>query len=180
MKQGLVQVYTGNGKGKTTSAFGLALRASGHGLNVLIIQFFKPTDYLSGETKVLSSNSHITVKRFGDSKIWGKLKPKKLSEVSHQQSAKEECEKAMRFIEQNLQNYDLIILDEIASVLNHNLVNLEEILKLIKSKPEGTEIVLTGRNMPSEVIGIADLVSEIQEIRHPFTQGISARKGIEF
>lgn len=181
MKKGLVQVYTGNGKGKTTCAFGLALRASGYDLKILIIQFFKPTDYYSGEVIAATNSKNITVKRFGNSKVWGLLKPKKLSAIDDQRSAKEECQKALVYLSKNISDdFDIVILDEIASAINNGFISIEEVVDLIKSKPATTEIVLTGRNMPQQIIDVADLVSEIKEVKHPFKQGISARKGIEF
>jgi cob(I)alamin adenosyltransferase len=177
MKKGLIQVYTGNGKGKTTSAFGLALRASGHNFKSLILQFLKPTDCLSGEVTALSDNKNITVKRFGSSKVLGCLRPKK----QYDDKTKEYCQEAIGFLNStDLSVYDLVVLDEIACAINHNLVAVNQVIDILKNKPQTTEIILTGRNMPKEIIDIADLVSEINEVKHPYKQDIVARKGIEY
>lgn len=177
MKKGLVEVYTGDGKGKTTSAFGLALRASGHGFKSLIVQFLKPSDCLSGEVTALADNKYITIKRFGDSKLYGYLKPK----THYGDKAKEFSQKALEFLNnEDLSKYDLVILDEIAAVVNHGLIDIQQITDLITNKPQTTELILTGRNMPDEITEKSDLVSEIKEVKHPYKKGVSARKGIEF
>ncbi len=173
LEKGLVQVYTGNGKGKTTAAFGLALRAIGRGLKVYIIQFIKGGfDY--GELYVIDKLPNLQLKAFGRGKFITQKPPAqediKLAEEAFQ-LAKEVVKRGQ---------YDMVILDEINAALNLKLISLEEVLELIKNKPEHVELVLTGRNAPQRIIEAADLVTEMTEIRHPFNKGFQARKGIEY
>jgi len=173
LEKGLVQVYTGNGKGKTTAAFGLALRAIGRGLKVYIIQFIKGGfDY--GELYVIDKLPNLQLKAFGRGKFITQKPPAqediKLAEEAFQ-LAKEVVERGQ---------HDMVILDEINVALNLKLISLDEVLELIKNKPEHVELVLTGRNAPQKIIEAADLVTEMTEIKHPFNKGFQARKGIEY
>jgi cob(I)alamin adenosyltransferase len=172
LEKGLVQVYTGNGKGKTSAAFGLALRAAGNGLKVYIVQFIKGGfDY--GELYVVDKIPNLTLKAFGR----GKFVLSKPPEKEDVKLAEEALQHAARVVGSG--EYDVVVLDEINVALDLELVRLEYVLRLIKSKPKHVELVLTGRNAYSEVIEIADLVTEMREIKHPFSKGFPARKGIE-
>ncbi len=166
-----IHVYTGNGKGKTTAAFGLAMRARGRGKKVCIIQFMKP-DKGYGE-QVSARKLGIEVYPFGRDKFINKKNP-----------AKEDIERAknaLKFARQKFgEDYDLIVLDEINVALDYNLISLNEVLKLIDSLPERTELVLTGRYAKKEIIEKADLVTEMKEVKHYYTRGVIAREGIEY
>lgn len=173
LEKGLVQVYTGNGKGKTTASFGLALRAIGRGLKVYIIQFIKGGfDY--GELYIADKLPGLTLKAYGRGKFISEKKPDKI-DVDLAREALKEAQDVVKSGE-----VDVVILDEINVALNLKLVEIEKVLKLIKEKPEQMEIVLTGRNAPVEIVQAADLVTEMIEIKHPYNAGFKARKGIEY
>ncbi len=173
LEKGLVQVYTGNGKGKTSAAFGLALRAIGRGLKVYVIQFIKGGfDY--GELYIVDKLPNIKLKAFGRGKFVTEKPPGK-EDVELAQEALALAGEVVKSGE-----YDIVILDEVNVALNLNLISLEEVLELIKNKPKHVELVLTGRYAPSEIIQMADLVTEMQEIKHPYKKGYQARKGIEY
>jgi len=173
LNKGLIQVYTGQGKGKTTAALGLALRAAGQGLRVYIAQFMKGQPH-SGELTALKKQPNITLRQFGRA---GFVDPKN--------PAPEDIELARKGLAQSRHEihsgrYDLVILDELNLVTSWGLVELEEVLSLIKEKPQGIELVLTGREAPPEVIALADLVTEMVEVKHPFQEGIASRRGIDY
>jgi cob(I)alamin adenosyltransferase len=173
LERGLVQVYTGNGKGKTSAAFGLALRAVGRGLKVFIIQFIKGGfDY--GELYVVSKLPNLTLKAFGRGKFVTE-KPAGKEDVALAGEALALAEEAVRG-----GRYDVVILDELSVALSLNLISLEEVLKLIKEKPKHVELILTGRDAPEEIVEAADLVTEMKEVKHPYKKGFPARKGIEY
>lgn len=174
----LVQVYMGKGKGKSTAAFGLALRAVGQGLKALIIQFMKSTDFVTGEMIAAKRlEPELKVVQFGDSKIWGLGMPKR----KYSEKAKEASALALNFARnQILAGWDLIILDEIGIALHLKLLEEKDVIELIKEKPADLELVLTGLEMPKSITDIADLVSEINDIKHPYYLGLQARKGIEY
>jgi len=173
LERGLVQVYTGNGKGKTSAAFGLALRAIGRGLKVYIIQFIKGGfDY--GELYVIDKLPNLKLKAFGRGKFITE-KPAGKEDVKLAEEALVLAEKVVKSGE-----YDIVILDEINVALSLRLISLEKVLKLIKDKPKHVELVLTGRNAADEIVEAADLVTEMKEIKHPFSKGYEARKGIEY
>ncbi len=174
LEKGLVQVYTGKGKGKTTASLGLAFRAAGQGLNVFMIQFLK-ADKIGGEHKAAKILPNISIEQYGAAQFY---KKKEEAEKIHREKALEGLKRAREVVMG--EEYDMVILDEINVVLDYNLIPLEEILKLIGEKPQKVELVLTGRNAPSEIIEQADLASEITMVKHPFSQGIKARKGIEY
>ena len=177
LEKGLVQIYTGHGKGKTTAAFGLAMRAAGHGCRVLIYQFLKPASLDLGE-RASAKKLGITVIALDHA--WNMRysldDPKAVSGV--QAAIKE----AMAFITDKASRkaYDVIILDEIIFCANHHLAAMADIKTLIASKHPQTEIVMTGRDASSELIELADLVTEMKQIKHPYEKGINARKAIEF
>ncbi|HEY5585364.1 MAG TPA: cob(I)yrinic acid a,c-diamide adenosyltransferase [Ruminiclostridium sp.] len=175
-RTGLVHIYTGDGKGKTTAAIGLGIRACGSGLKVLLVQFLKSSD--TGELctiKKLGSAFSVT-RGFSCKKFVWNMTPDELTEAAKEandifQSIKNEVLK---------DKYDLIILDELLGVMSIGFLEEADIIELIKSKPKHVELVITGRDAQKGLIQIADYVSEIKAIKHPFDKGISARKGIEF
>jgi len=172
MMKGYIHVYTGNGKGKTTAAFGLALRAEGAGLKVFIGQFVKGKTY-NENVAVARYLKNITVKQFGlgcfivntptDDDI--KAAGKGLDEMR-------------KIIQKG--KHDLVIMDEVNIALYYKLFEVDELIEIIKGKPDHVELVLTGRYAPGEIIEVADMVTEMKEIKHYYTKGIEARKGIEF
>ena len=173
LEKGMVQVYTGNGKGKTSAAFGLALRAIGRGLKVYIIQFIKGGfDY--GELYIADKLPNLKLKAFGRGKF-----------VTEKPPAKEDvklAEEALKLAEETVKGgeYDIVILDEINVALNLKLIKTEKVIELIKKKPKHVELILTGRYAPDEIIEAADLVTEMMEVKHPYNKGFQARKGIEY
>ena len=173
IEKGLVQVYTGNGKGKTTCALGLTVRAAGNGIPVAIVQFLKGWDFY-GEIKGLSYLPGVTLERTGRAEFVRKTGP--LPE--DYEEARRGLAKAREFIMD--ETHELVILDEINVALNYGLISVRDVLEVIKNRPEGVEVVLTGRNAPEKILEAADLVTEMQEIKHPFQAGIKARKGIEY
>lgn len=173
-KKGLVIVHTGNGKGKTTAALGLAIRAWGEGLKVLILQFIKGS-WKYGELKALAKFApDITVKQCGE----GFTRQGNTDIKIHQEAAKKALQEAKMEMISN--KWDMIILDEINYAIDFNLVDLKDVLDLIAEKPADLHLVMTGRNAKEEIIQKANLVTEMKEIKHPYKEGIKAQKGIEF
>ncbi|MBN2456777.1 MAG: cob(I)yrinic acid a,c-diamide adenosyltransferase [Sedimentisphaerales bacterium] len=179
LEKGLVQIYTGDGKGKTTAAFGLALRAAGHGNKVLIYQFLKPESLDIGERSVLKQNSSDIFVETLDIE-WDTSKS--LAEPEQVRSAQRAIGEALAKIAQWAQQrlYDVFVLDEIIFCLSNGLAKLKDIKRIIDNRDIGVEIVLTGRGASKELISLADLVTEMKKIKHPFDKGIKARWGIEF
>jgi cob(I)alamin adenosyltransferase len=167
----MIQVYTGNGKGKTTAALGLALRAAGSGLKVYIAQFVKGRDY--GELKALKKIKNIKLEQFGRG-CFIKKSPSKMD----MELAQNGLEKVKRILAKK--NYDVVVLDEINIALYLGLIDLIDVLEILKKTPKKIELVLTGRKAHPKILNVADLVSEIKEIKHYFRKGIAARRGIEF
>jgi cob(I)alamin adenosyltransferase len=173
LEKGLIQVYTGNGKGKTSAAFGLALRAIGNGLKVFVIQFIKGGfDY--GELQTVKFLPNLELRAFGRGKFVSKIPPDK----EDVKLAREGFELAKKVIESG--DFDIVILDEINVAMHLKLIGVNEVLDLIRNKPQRVELVLTGRNAPPAVVEIADLVTEMREVKHPFALGAHPRKGIEY
>ena len=172
LKTGLIEIYTGDGKGKSTASFGLAIRAAGRDLAVRIVQFMKTGDY--GENRSLDRLSpQIEYAAFGHK---GFLDPND-PQPEDIALAHEALAKAREF----MAVADLLILDEINNALFFKLLTIDEVLAFLDEKPAETELVLTGRNAPPELIARADYVTEMCARKHPFTSdGIAARKGIEF
>jgi cob(I)alamin adenosyltransferase len=170
--KGYVQVYTGNGKGKTTAAFGQALRGLGAGFTVFIGQFVKGKTYHENiaTTKYLKN---ITVKQYGLGCFIVDAPTDK--DIETAKNGLEEMKKIIHSGE-----YDMVVMDEVNIALYYNLIDIDDVLDLMKSKPEQLELILTGRYAPIEVIEMADLVTMMKEIKHPYQQGIIARKGIEY
>jgi len=172
LKKGLIHVYTGNGKGKTTAAIGLGVRAAGDSLKVLMIQFMKGRRY--SELDALQHLKNFTVVQFGRDEFVSKEKPEQIDidlACKGLAYAKEIIHK---------HSYDVVILDEINVALDYHLLLLEDVVRLLQEKPEDLELVLTGRSASPEIIKLADVVSEILEIKHPYQKGVTSRKGIDW
>ena len=174
--RGLIIVFTGDGKGKTTAALGTALRAVGFNYKVLMVQFIKGK-YPYGEhtsAKRLAPNFEIIIKGRGYYKIPGD----KIPEEKHKKAAKEGLALARQRMRSG--DYHLIILDEINIAIHTGLLQIEEVLDLLEEKPPSLHLILTGRDAHPELLAKADLVTEMKEIKHPFQLGIPAQKGIDF
>lgn len=167
----MIQVYTGNGKGKTTAALGLALRASGAGLKVYVGQFLKRGPY--SEIKALKKFKGIKLEQFGSGYF-----TKKHPSAEDVKMACAGLVTARKAVSKG--HFDIVILDEINAALNLKLLKLEDVTSFIKTTPKRIEIILTGRCAPAAIIKIADLVSEIKDRKHYYRKGIKARKGIEY
>jgi cob(I)alamin adenosyltransferase len=171
--QGLVQVFTGNGKGKTTAAVGAIVRAAGHGLKVFLVSFMKG-NYAYGEYKALSQLPNVEIAQFGLRKF--------TDPADIKSEEKEQAEAALAAARKAVisGNYDLVVLDEVNVAVCYNLIALDEVIKLIKDKSPRVELILTGRYAANKLLEIADLVTEMVKVKHPFDAGIKARKGIEY
>jgi cob(I)alamin adenosyltransferase len=173
LEKGLVQVYTGNGKGKTTAALGLAFRAVGRKFRVCMIQFVKGNEPCGEHMAAELLAPFLTIIQTGHKGWLGKKKPG--PEVTA--CARKAFELAQEAVKG--EEYDLVILDEINTAVSYDLVTVEELLLLIKKKNEHVELVLTGRNAAPEILEAADLVTEMREVKHYFKSGVPARIGIE-
>jgi len=173
LRRGLVQVFTGDGKGKTSAAIGTVIRALGHGLKVYIV-FFMKGDYLYGERSILSQLPNVTVESFGSKEF--------IDPTNIKPEEKEQAKRALAAAREAILNgsYDLVVLDEVNLAVAFNLVGLEEVLGLIEDKPEGVELILTGRQADSKLVKSADLVTEMLKIKHPYDEGVVGREGIEY
>jgi cob(I)alamin adenosyltransferase len=167
----MIQVYTGDGKGKTTAALGLSLRAAGAGKNVYIGQFIKGKHY--SELSALKKFKNVKVEQFGRG-CFIKKSPSKIDLIL----ARKGLEKIKKIIAQG--KFDVIILDEANVALDLGLLETKEVTDIIRAAPRETEIVLTGRNAPRQIIAVSDLVSHIKDVRHYYRNGIRCRRGIEF
>lgn len=161
MAKGYIHVYTGNGKGKTTAALGLCLRASGHGRRIAVIQFIKGR----------RCGEHIALERLG-------IPILQCTQGDAYHKAQVQWERAKNMLQTG--NCDLLVWDEIMAAINHGYVELNEVLDAIDAKPEALELVLTGRNAPVEIIRRADLVTSMEPVKHYFDSGVPAREGVEF
>ncbi len=169
--KGYVHVYTGNGKGKTTAALGLALRAAGAGLHVYIAQFVKGMQY--SELDALKRfEDRITLKQYGRTCfIRNDPAPEDI------RAAREGLEEVRRLLAS--ETYQVFILDEASIAVHYNLFSAEELVDLVASRPRNVEVVITGRNAHPKILEIADLVTEMREVKHYYAEGVDARKGIE-
>jgi len=171
-EMGLVQVYTGDGKGKTTAALGLALRAAGWGYHTFIGQFMKGRDYGELHSVPLLS-PYVTIEQFG------------AAGFVHVKGATAEdmamAEEGLRRIREAVASadYQIVVMDEICVAIFFRLVSTGDVLDIIRGRPPGVELVLTGRRAPQEILDAADLVTEMVEVKHPYRRGIRARRGIE-
>jgi len=175
-EKGLVIVYTGDGKGKTTASLGLCVRAVGYDQKVCIVQFIKGS-WKYGELdgiKRLAPNVELYQKGLG----FVGIIDDRLDKSEHIRAAKEALEFAREKIHGG--EYDIVILDEINVALQLKLIEVDDVVNIIENKPEFLDLVLTGRNARDEIIDRADLVTEMREIKHPFQKGIKAKKGIDF
>lgn len=169
---GLVQIYTGNGKGKTTAAFGLAVRAAGRGLNVLIMQFLKPSDGF-GEQLAVQRFPNIELRSLGLNHFVGRNPAPEDIAVARDTLGKASELMATR-------KYDLVVLDEAVNAVRLNLITDSELIDVLRGRPEHIEVVLTGRGITPKLAEYADLVTEVVLVKHPFDKGIQARVGIEY
>ena len=175
-EKGLVIVYTGNGKGKTTAALGMALRAIGYDHKVCMLQFIKGSWHYGemDSSKKLEPNFELIAVGKGFVGILDDNSPRE----EHEKYAAE----AVRICREKIfsEKYDVIILDEVNYAITLGLIDVQEIIKIIKEKPSDLDLVLTGRDVKEEIVELADLVTEMKEIKHPFKSGIKAKKGIDF
>ncbi|MCX6011111.1 MAG: cob(I)yrinic acid a,c-diamide adenosyltransferase [Chloroflexi bacterium] len=173
LPRGLVQVFTGDGKGKTSAAIGAVIRALGHGQKVYIAFFMKGA-HPSGEFHILSQLSSVTMASFGSG---GFVDPKNIKPEE-----KRGAEKALAAAREAMLSgkYDLVVLDEVNVAVAFKLIPVDDVLKLIEEKPKGVEFILTGRRADTRLVQAADLVTECLKIKHPYDTGVAARGGIEF
>ncbi|MFZ5642775.1 MAG: cob(I)yrinic acid a,c-diamide adenosyltransferase [Bacillota bacterium] len=171
--KGLVMIFTGNGKGKTTASLGMALRAWGQGMKILILQFIKG-GWVYGELHASKKLEGLEIRQLGE----GFVRGGEGDPESHREAAQKALGEAREEIASG--KWDMIILDEIIYALGFNLLKEEDLTDLVSLKPPGMHLVLTGRNAPQFLVDRADLVTEMREIKHPFAKGIKAQKGVEF
>ena len=171
--KGLVQIFTGEGKGKTTAALGTVIRALGHGLRAYIVYFMKGS-YAYGERNILSKLPNVDVASFGS---LGFVDP-----ANVKPEEKEQAGQALAAAREAMLSgsYDLIVLDEVNLAVAWKLVELDEVVRLIGDKPQNVELILTGRQADTNLVQLADLVTEMLKIKHPYDKGIMARKGVEY
>ena len=179
LEKGLVQIYTGDGKGKTTAAFGLALRAAGQGNKVLIYQFLKPPSLNVGERFALQLGAvRIRVEALEADWDMAASLDDEQAVTRTQATIRDALDKLAETAEKRF--YDVLILDEIVFCLSRGLAALEDVKRLIDRRNPAVEIVMTGRGATAELIELADLVTEMKKIKHPFDQGVGTRRGIDF
>jgi cob(I)alamin adenosyltransferase len=172
LTKGVIHVYTGPGKGKTTAALGLGLRAIGAGLKVHMLQFMKGRRY--SEIDAIENIPNFTISQHGRDEFVSKDNPQQIDI----DLAKEGFEEAKKIV--NNGKHDMVILDEINVAVDYNLISVDDVLNLIDKKPEKLELILTGRYAHPEILKIAHLVTEMLEIKHPYQHGMQSRKGIDF
>ena len=171
-RQGLVQVNTGNGKGKTTAALGTILRAVGYGLKVYVI-FFMKGHYDYGEYRSLAQLPNVTVAGYG----LRKLTRPEAEEEEERREAEAALAKAREVITSG--EYDIVLLDEINVAVDYGLIKLDDVIDLIKSRPSHVEVILTGRYADNRLLELADQITEMVKVKHPYDSGIHARQGID-
>ena len=176
LKNGYVQIYTGDGKGKTTAAVGLAVRAAGNGYNVFMVQFLK-----GNKTGEIESAKRLApffnIFRFEKKRgfFWTLNAEEKIQLKQEVQNAYEFCKEVLKE-----EKCDILIMDEVMGALSNKLISEEQLLQLIENKPGNIELILTGRNAPKAIIDKANLVTEMKDIKHYYNEGIQSREGIEF
>ncbi|MEW6771406.1 MAG: cob(I)yrinic acid a,c-diamide adenosyltransferase [Bacillota bacterium] len=174
MSRGLVMVFTGDGKGKTTAALGMALRAWGHGMRVLVIQFVKSARVETGERLAAARlGERFVIKTLGEGFVFEGEDVER-----HRVAARRALETAREAVQSG--EYDLVVLDEIIHALKHGLVSEEELVALIAAKSPAVHLVLTGRDAPEAIVARADLVTEMRAVKHHYRSGVPAQKGIEY
>ncbi len=173
LSRGLVQIFTGEGKGKTSAALGVVLRALGHGLRVYIVYFMKG-DYPYGERNILSKLPNVSMTSFAQKGFIdpANIKPEEIAQAKQALAAAREAMLSG--------SYDLVVLDEVNLAAAWKMVELGEVVKLIRDKPRNVELILTGRQADTKLIKLADLVTEMLKIKHPYDKGIMARRGIDY
>jgi cob(I)alamin adenosyltransferase len=174
-KKGLIQVYTGPGKGKSTAAIGQAARAAGHGFKVGFISFFK-------DPEAFGYGEYNSLKKLGvETFLFARKHPHFYKELKTDDVCRE-CRKGVEFIKELFRDpsWDMLVLDEINIAVRDGFLKEEDVLSLLEAKPERLELVLTGRGVTEKIVEKADLVSEVREVKHPYNQGIKSRKGIEY
>ena len=171
--KGLVQIFTGDGKGKTSAALGAVIRALGQGLRIYIV-FFMKGDYPYGERRILSELPNVTMVSFGSLEFVDptNVKPEEIEQARQALAAAREAMLSG--------SYDLVVLDEVNVAAAWKLIELDEVVKLIVDKPQNVELILTGRKADTKLIQLADLVTEMLKIKHPYDKGITSRRGIEY
>ena len=169
----MIHVYTGNGKGKTTAALGQAMRAAGHGLKVIMIQFMKG-DVKYGELEAAKKLPNFTIEQYGRPDFVNPENP----DAEDIRLAEKALARANDVI--SSQEFDIVILDEINVAVNYGLIESSKVISLFERKPENLVLILTGRYMPTEFANHADLITECREVKHYFNKGVSARKGLEY
>ncbi|MBU0758777.1 MAG: cob(I)yrinic acid a,c-diamide adenosyltransferase [Candidatus Omnitrophica bacterium] len=172
----MIHIYTGNGKGKTTSAFGLAMRACGQGLNVIVFQFLKPMGFLCGEQATAKNIKGLKLVRFDQRHPMFETSPASISKLT--KVIKKDFEKAKKTILSK--KYNMVILDEIINAVDQGFINKKVFLRLLKTSPEQTELILTGRGDISDIERYADYVTVMIDKKHPFRKIRGARKGVEY
>ncbi len=175
MENSLILVHTGNGKGKTTAAIGTGLRAVGHGMKVLMLQFIKGTWHTGELDAVKRLHPDFKIIQLGQGFI-------KSQKGEWSEAVLENTRTSWNLTKQEIASdaYDMIILDEINNMIDYGLIDVEEAIAVLKERPKRLSIILTGRNAHPKIIEMADLVTEMKEIKHPYKKGIKAQKGIEF
>jgi cob(I)alamin adenosyltransferase len=173
LRKGLVQVFTGDGKGKTSAAIGTVVRALGHGLKVYIV-FFMKGNFLYGERSILSKLPNVTLESFGSEEF--------IDPANVKPEEKEQAKQALAAAREAMLSgdYDLVVLDEVNVAVDFGLVELGEVLGLIEDKPEAVELILTGRRADGKLVQAADLVTEMLKIKHPYDEGVVGREGFEY
>ena len=171
--RGLVQIFTGEGKGKTSAALGVVIRALGQGLRVYIV-FFMKGDYPYGERLILSKLPNVTMASFGSLEFVdpANIKPEEIEQARQALAAAREAMLSG--------SYDLVVLDEVNVAVAWKLVELDDVIRLIDDKPPNVELILTGRKADIKLVQRADLVTEMLKIKHPYDEGVMAREGIEY
>lgn len=176
MRKGLIHIYTGEGKGKTTAATGLAVRAAGQGLKVLFVQFFKADDAVSGEKEIFKNIPQIELIR---SNVRHPIFTK---EKTDRDALKKSIAETFETVKQRIasEHIYLLVLDEINSVISGGWLGIDEVIDFLENRPANLEVVLTGRDAHVELVKMADYVTEMLKIKHPFDSGVKAREGIEY
>jgi cob(I)alamin adenosyltransferase len=172
-EKGLLIVYTGAGKGKTTAALGMALRCLGHGIKVAVVQFIKGAIDTAEERALKSFGDQVVFLRMGEGYTWETQNRERDTTY-----ALDAWMAACGFLRDPC--YAMVILDEFNIALNHEYVNLSDVLPMLRARPPMQHVVITGRGAPTELIDEADLVTEMKQIKHPFRKGIKAQQGVEF
>ncbi len=172
-EKGLLIIHTGSGKGKTTAALGMVIRCLGHGMKVAIVQFIKGAIDTAEERILKSFGEQVVFLRMGEGYTW---------ETQDRERDKAVAQEAWAQVEMFLQDptFGMVVLDELNIAIHHEYVSLEQVLNALEKRPSGLHVVITGRGAKTKLIDVADLVSEMKMVKHPFRKGIKAQKGVEF